>query len=292
MIKVAFSCPWGINSHALKVGFARATPNNDGRWKDLVLVDDVYDADWIVGIEDLDSSLDISRIDQNKIILTAREPKWISRVNWGNYKTVYKFAHFLGNSHLPAGWSSLFTYTEMKEYKYHPREKKICVIMSNKRMCLGHKKRLNFVKEFCARYPGVLDVYGRGMETEGLGKNYKGVSIFGDNQKHEWLSQYDYALAFENGQGNGYFTEKLTDVFMAYTVPIYWGAPDIKRYFPGGFYNLDISKSESFEELYKIVSSPVTSDMIKNMAEARRKIMDEYAWMPTLKKIIDTGKAY
>ena len=170
---------------------------------------------------------------------------------------------------------------------YKKRDKKVCAIISNKKTCQGHLKRLNFIKYFCQRYPGVLDVYGAGMDKEGLGDNFKGQSVFGDGTKLDWLTQYEYSICLENGQKNGYFSEKIVDAFMAYTVPIYWGAPDIKNYFPEkSFYTIDVTNSSSPTEVLAIISRPVTQAMINNLQLSRNRVMEQYNWWPSIQKII------
>ena len=50
--------------------------------------------------------------------------------------------------------------------------------------------------------------------------------------KIKTLSQYKYALCFENVSQPGYITEKIIDCLVAGTVPIYMGAPDIWKRVP------------------------------------------------------------
>ena len=294
MKQIAFTCPWGMGSKELLHAFKLTTPNGDGIWEDLIGVDSIYNADWIVVAEDLDPSINISKIDHSKLILIQREPPWVSRSNWSRYNTKYKFRHSCTknytNTYNLGEWSFDVSYKDMKDYKRCPRNKKVCVITSNKRMVPGQVLRMDFIKQICRAYPGVLDVYGVGMDTEGLGYDYKGVSTFGDDTKLKWLSQYDYTLSLENGQGNGYFTEKILDAFMAHTVPIYWGAPDINNYFSSkSFYNLDITKPDAIQQFLKIISTPVSNDTIRSINNSREKIMNTYNWWPTIKRIIDTG---
>ena len=46
-----------------------------------------------------------------------------------------------------------------------------------------------------------------------------------------FLNRYKFNIAFENSDGPGYITEKLTDCYLANTVPIYWGSSkDIAPY--------------------------------------------------------------
>jgi hypothetical protein len=50
--------------------------------------------------------------------------------------------------------------------------------------------------------------------------------------KAETLAQYDFALCFENCVLKGWITEKLFDCLFAGTVPVYWGAPEIREVVP------------------------------------------------------------
>ena len=49
--------------------------------------------------------------------------------------------------------------------------------------------------------------------------------------KHEFIQNYKFTIAFENCSMLGYTTEKLEDPFYAHSVPIYWGNPDVFKYF-------------------------------------------------------------
>ncbi len=56
--------------------------------------------------------------------------------------------------------------------------------------------------------------------------------------KIEFISNYKFNIACENGKYSGYTTEKIVDAFAANTVPIYWGDPRITEYFnPDSFIN-------------------------------------------------------
>jgi len=242
----------------------------------------------------------------SKVILIGREPPWMLALgdgykydNWGSFPDVkYKFKCALGNSHLLSSWTSHLSYKRMKDFSWQPRDKKLCVVMSNKRFCWGHAARLDFVRRFCYKYPNVLDIYGNGMEDwcrqNGLISHYKGCSAFGqDESKHEWISKYEYSLSFENGVLNGYFSEKFNDVMMAYTKPIFWGATDIGNYFPARSYEyLDITKPAAPDILYDMIQIPIAPQDIVAIGNAREDIMDVWNEWPTIKRIIDSGQAY
>lgn len=74
---------------------------------------------------------------------------------------------------------------------------------------------------------------------------YKGTV----DSKSEIISQYKFAICFENISENGYITEKIIDCFISGTIPIYMGAPDINNYIPANLY-INYSKFLNNEELF------------------------------------------
>lgn len=46
-------------------------------------------------------------------------------------------------------------------------------------------------------------------------------------EKIDYLAKFKFTIAFENSRRRGYTTEKLYDAFVADTVPIYWGDPEL-----------------------------------------------------------------
>lgn len=66
--------------------------------------------------------------------------------------------------------------------------------------------------------------------------------------KTKFISNYKFTIAFENSQSNGYITEKFFQPIKANSIPIYWGAPDIAKYFnPKAFINCNDYKN--FDEV-------------------------------------------
>jgi hypothetical protein len=66
--------------------------------------------------------------------------------------------------------------------------------------------------------------------------------------KAETLSAYRFALAFENSALEGWVTEKIFDCFLAGTVPVYRGAPDIERWVPAECF-VDARRFSGYAEL-------------------------------------------
>lgn len=78
-----------------------------------------------------------------------------------------------------------------------------------------------------------------------------------DEGKIRFLSDYKFTIAFENTIGNGYTTEKLTDAFMASSIPIYWGNPLVcKEFNPKAFINCnDFDSLDSVIEYIKLLDN-------------------------------------
>jgi hypothetical protein len=95
----------------------------------------------------------------------------------------------------------------------YPKTKLISMISSNKGFLNGHQFRLNWVNKLKNK----LDLYGRGfndIETKDVG-----------------LKDYMFSVVIENDSYESYWSEKILDAFVTGTVPIYYGSPDIGKFF-------------------------------------------------------------
>lgn len=83
------------------------------------------------------------------------------------------------------------------------------------------------------------------------GNLYSNIGNVGSEQtdKMNFVKNYMFGMAFENISKRGYITEKIYEVFMAGSVPYYWGAPDIELEFnPKSYFIFDASTSEKMNE--------------------------------------------
>ena len=101
----------------------------------------------------------------------------------------------------------------VQDRKVHEKTKLVSMIASNKRMCEGHARRLQFVDKFKDK----LDFYGRGFNE---------ISC-----KEDGLRDYMFSVGIENAVYDTYFTEKLTDCFACGTIPIFYGCKGVTEYF-------------------------------------------------------------
>jgi len=146
----------------------------------------------------------------------------------------------------------------IKEPKIYEKSKMISMIASNKKMCEGHRFRLQWVE----RLWGQVDMYGRGFNEIAL--------------KEEGLCDYMFSVAIENGQYETYFTEKLLDCFATGTIPVYLGAPDI-----GKVFNIDgiITLSDEFDISDEVYYSKM--DAIKENLEIAKtmEILEDFIYL-------------
>ena len=112
-------------------------------------------------------------------------------------------------------------YDELRATKSFKKTKLVSIICSNKAFTTGHKRRLNFVQAISRRMPEI-DIFGQGFRVI--------------EDKWDGIADYKYHIALENCAYPDYWTEKLSDAFLAGAYPLYYGCPNLKDYFPPGSY--------------------------------------------------------
>jgi hypothetical protein len=117
-----------------------------------------------------------------------------------------------------------------------------------------HAQRIAFVKEMKSRLGDTLDLFGRGIHAV--------------DRKADAMRPYRYHIAIENHCQAGHFTEKLTDCFLARSLPFYFGDPEYAQRFPkGAVIPIDIFNAEKSEAIIR--------DAIASQAyEARREALE------------------
>ena len=135
---------------------------------------------------------------------------------------------------------------------------------------------------------GDIDLYGRDWDKplpfpywfhkNTIKKVYKGAV----EDKYKKLSEYNFALAFENCELPGYITDKIFDCFYAGTVPIYLGDPDVEKYIPKDCF-IDMRDFKNYTELRKFLKS-LTESEIKTYKENGRRFLESERVKPFTKE--------
>lgn len=308
MIKVFFCCSWDTNSvHFLKEKIEPLTPDSKGEWKNLVGVTNIKEADWVIVMDDIHNNQlkDILNFDRNKVICIPRES---FRTNPSYLR--YPFKHKYMYENFFHCWSSIIckkNYNELFDFKY-PIKKKLCsTVTSGYNPNRGiYQERVNFIKKLSKQkqFLNKIDIFGYGWRKKELGEMYKGVfeghvkrnnikqeDVIPNSSKWDGLQNYSYSIAIENSCIENCFEEKFTDCILAWTIPIYYGCPNIGSYFPKDcYYWLDINSSNCFEELEKILNTPITEKQINALEKARELILNKYNVWDVVHNIIKNDK--
>ena len=90
------------------------------------------------------------------------------------------------------------------------------LIASSQNKLKGHKLRHKIAKY----------IKNNELNIAVIGRGYKPFE-----NKEDGLKSFRYSIVIENSSEQDYFTEKLVDACLLETIPIYWGAPNISKYF-------------------------------------------------------------
>ena len=286
MVKIYLPNAWG-STNVLDV-FKHQTPNNDGVWENIKAVNSKEEADYII-VQDGTSE----NVNYNKVIFFGREPRHIQGINkkWLDNQCYRFFHHEMNNSWMPQTWWVGLSFNELVELNNPTKTKNLSVIESGKKMAYGHKKRNEILNNLIRKGSDYIDVYGKiTISRENKGP-YK--TRLPHRKKESGLLNYRYNLCIENGSTDFYFSEKIVDPLLCWTMPIYWGCKNIDKFLPKGSYiNIDIDSPNVVEEIIDISKSNIREENIELIAEARDLIMNKYNLWPSIKRAIENKNMF
>lgn len=174
-------------------------------------------------------------------------------------------------------WHIGKTYDELIALKREPgvltKYNAVSWVTSNATHKEGHRLRMGF-KDYLAEQGFRFDLFGRGFQPI--------------EDKFDGIYPYQYSLAIENYSCNDYWTEKIADCFLSWTIPIYWGATNILSYFPERSMIL-IDPSDPTAALKKIraaMDSGYYHNNLDALAEARDLVLNKYQLFPHVAGLI------
>ena len=310
MIKIFFCCSWDPDpNHFLKDKYAPLTLNNSGKWNNIIAVTNINEADWVVVIDDIHKSQrnDIIKFNNNKVICLPREPQR-SHPSYLNYNFKYKMTY----NNFYHVWTSIMAikrnYDELNAINEPLQKTKLCSTITSKLNPGGglYGTRIEFITKLSKQkqFLDKVDIFGYNWEQKELGEMYKGTfggfnlggakkidNLLPNTTKWDGLKEYKYSIAIENSCKENYFSEKFTDCILSWTVPIYYGCPNIDKYFSKDcYYWLDITKYDCFDKLEYILNQPITDKQINAIAEAREIILNKHNVWAVVENIINNDK--
>jgi len=264
---------------------ARQAPGGRAAWKDATFVINAEVAEcvaWVVH-EGL-SRTETTRCPAGQVILLtgeppdikSYEPSWLA--SFAHVVTCHRDLQHRSVIHAQTAlpWLVGQTYDQLT-VAFPEKTADIAVICSDKAMVDGHRRRLSFVEQLVALT--TMPRFGRGFRTL--------------PDKWDGLAPFRYSVAIENSRHDHYWTEKIADCFLAGTVPVYWGAPNIKDYFPEEA--MIIIDTLDPVEVARIIKAEATPEAYQRrlpaLREAKRRVLEEYNLFEVAYQMAKAGKS-
>lgn len=232
--------------------------------------EDTAEPDALLVFNNPSDKIDIS-CDSGKSLIFMMEPGIYHEQPWmfkglEKYAKVYSPLNKSSNtilSHGYLGWYFQHNWQSLSQLPVPEKVKDVSCIASGLKQLKGHRLRTGFVDMLRKQMPQI-DFFG------------KGSHFLPD--KLEGLLPYRFSIAIENTSEPYYFTEKINDCFLAYTVPLYYGCKNIGKYFPEkSFINLDITEPhKAARKIEELIERNDWKERISALQEARELVLNKY----------------
>jgi len=263
----------------------RQTIKSSGIWKNVTFTFDLVEScDLLVIINRCHTDIKIQCPPEN-IWLIAWEPptvfhKWFTK-GYKPYNKVFSQWNFKQKKYIKSQgalpWMVDKTYDELINSKSNDEPKnKFCSYMTSSRVQLkGHAFRVELRDK----------IIEKKIDIDLFGKGYKFVE-----DKSEALVPYKYSIIIENFITQDYWTEKIADAFLSWTMPIYIGPPNIFDYFPreSMIYIPKYDLNRVLKEVENLRGGKMWEKRLGYIEEARNLVLNKHQLFPLIyNKIID-----
>lgn len=173
-----------------------------------------------------------------------------------------------------------YDYAALKSMPVPEKTLNVSMMCSNKQMMPGHVLRFKAYQLFKDTFAGKIDFFGAGIKLV--------------DDKADIILPYRFHICIENSQDEHYWTEKIADSILGYSVPIYCGAPNIADYFPkDSLVIVDVNNPEdAVATIKQLLANPIEEyqKRLFAMVEARNLLLDHFNLFPMLERFIEERK--
>ena len=181
---------------------------------------------------------------------------------------------YITTASLTPSWTVLKDYDFLKAHTIDNKPRALSWVCSNQAVMASHRYRLQFLEDL-----------KREVEFDHFGHGFNPV-----DDKWDALAPYRYSIAFENSRSDYYFTEKLTDCFVAETMPIYYGSRIITDFFPAeSMVLIDPEDPDVFKIIKDVASSHRWQKNRDAVLEAKRRVLDEHNTFARLARFVKSA---
>ncbi|MNE48126.1 Glycosyltransferase family 10 (fucosyltransferase) [compost metagenome] len=139
-------------------------------------------------------------------------------------------------------------------------------------MMPGHNKRVKFIDKLKDAFSDSIDFYGK--DTNPV------------NDKADAILPYQMSISIENSAIKNYWTEKIADVLLGYSLPIYHGCQNIRDYFNDkSLISLDINDAKKgIKQIENLLnnSDSIYNERLPFIIEARNLLLNKYNIYPSI----------
>ena len=260
----------------------KQTPNSSMKWENFTFTDDdVAECDYLVILDYPKDDFTV-KVNKNNIIHICLEPpNEVSKYRqYGNKNNSLIFNqldikknNILSHGALPWHVNKSYDFLTNINVEEVKKENKIVWVTSNQRSSKGHNVRMDFLDSI--KELPFVELFGRGIKPI--------------DDKWDVISASKYAIAYENFQNDYYWTEKLMDCYLSFTLPLYFGCNSIESFFPkNSFIQIDPKDKHSDLFLKEIATSNKWEDNLDAIIKARELILNKYQLFPFLCNQIKT----
>lgn len=265
--------------------FNRQSPANSGIW-DGILFDESVEGnyDFLLCLNPPVVPITTHLPKERRWLITQEPPLQQFHLYKGSFKYFGKiFTQFESennnvlNTQTCLPWHVNMTYDELVQLRIGKKQDKISTITSSYNYTKLHKIRLDFIS-YLKEENIKIDFFG------------KGVNFLED--KFEGLYPYKYSICIENSVFKHYWTEKLADCYLSFTMPIYYGCTNLEDYFPKeSFIQIDLSDfCKSKQIIENAIIDRKWEKSIKKIITARDLILTKYQFFPYISELLKLSK--
>lgn len=273
-----------IHSNYNYPNLLRQTPFLNGIWDNVQFtLDEVEECDYIIVINHPIRDI-MTKCRKGGRILLIQEPPYERNnylISYFNYFDIIitafdkKYSSKIINTQAALPWLIDKNYEQLTTLLPMDHQKKdgISWVTSNSNVNPGHEPRLKFLEKIRETNLSV-DLFGRGIKHI--------------DDKFDAIYPFKYTLAIENYSDTNYWTEKISDAYLSWTMPLYYGCKNIEEFFPENSYvKIDIHKPyEAIEIIKKAIRDKQFDKNLQAIKEARELVLNKYQFFPFMTDLL------